>query len=582
MISRLNNYTVDIQNIKFTSEEGNVLPKTAVITFTHPGKSDTEVDHFGYLDSEDIYKLIGENKDICLDYCYIDKLSLSEYRTARTLDKKEYIKIKSFSAKKAFFNPKEIIDLSFAEIENGDVSFESSCFASGDLSFNSSIFPDGSVSFAHALLNCDLIDFANSSFKSGEVTFKNAIFTKGTKDFQYTDFGESNVIFINTEFNNGDVSFINAMFGDGELSFKVAHFGNGKKDFHYAKFGTGDIDFERTEFGDGRVDFRKVEFNHCRVNFNRAVFGNGGLTFEGCELKNGKFNFKKVLMGDGGLDFSVVEFENVEAYFNGSEFGKGSINFYGSKFKKLSVKSCHLDHYVDLRLAKAEYLDLSDTIIRDILDLKPYDFPVDIITVNFDGMRLVGHLYLGWNENNVKNLIENQEDTSERSKGEQFRTLKQNFNLTGRYQDEDKAYVLFKRYEAKAELYEAIKEKSISAIWKYPAYAFKWLVFDKIGLYATAPGRVLLSVFFIWFTFGVIYYVIQLFGLGKTMSAVGNPDNITVLSQSFYHSAITFFTIGYGDVYPQGLSRLFSSFEGFMGVFMMSYFTVAFVRKVLR
>ncbi|MBK7710318.1 MAG: hypothetical protein IPJ37_04745 [Bacteroidales bacterium] len=42
------------------------------------------------------------------------------------------------------------------------------------------------------------------------------------------------------------------------------------------------------------------------------------------------------------------------------------------------------------------------------------------------------------------------------------------------------------------------------------------------------------------------------------------------------------FTIGYGDVYPVGLSRLVSGLEGFMGVFMMSYFTVAFVRKVLR
>ena len=78
------------------------------------------------------------------------------------------------------------------------------------------------------------------------------------------------------------------------------------------------------------------------------------------------------------------------------------------------------------------------------------------------------------------------------------------------------------------------------------------------------------------------YYLVQLSGLGKTVSAVGNPDNLTPLLQSFYHCAVTFFTIGYGDVYPQGLSRVVSGLEGFMGVFMMSYFTVAFVRKVLR
>jgi hypothetical protein len=67
-----------------------------------------------------------------------------------------------------------------------------------------------------------------------------------------------------------------------------------------------------------------------------------------------------------------------------------------------------------------------------------------------------------------------------------------------------------------------------------------------------------------------------------TLSSVNNPDNLTPFLQSFYHSAVTFFTIGYGDVFPQGMSRIVSGLEGFMGVFMMSYFTVAFVRKVLR
>jgi hypothetical protein len=92
----------------------------------------------------------------------------------------------------------------------------------------------------------------------------------------------------------------------------------------------------------------------------------------------------------------------------------------------------------------------------------------------------------------------------------------------------------------------------------------------------------LLSVVVFWFFFGLVYYFMEILGLGKTISAVGNPDNLSKLLQSFYHSAITFFTIGYGDVYPMGLSRVVSGMEGFMGVFMMSYFTVAFVRKVLR
>jgi hypothetical protein len=582
MVTHLNNFSVDIKNLKFVTDEGKILPKTAILTFNETDNRNKKVELYGFIDTDEIYKLIDNNQDICLDYCYIDRFSLSEYRNTKDLGKKDTVKIKSFSARNSFFNSLVKIDLSFAEFENGPINFENSCFAKGDLSFNTTHFPKGDVKFAYVVFNCESIDFANASFKTGEVTFKNAIFTKGTKDFQYADFGEGDVTFINTEFNDGDVSFINAIFGDGELSFKVARFGTGKKDFHYAKFGNGDISFERTEFGNGRTDFRKVEFNRCKVNFNRALFGDGGLTFEGCELKGGKFNFKKVMAGDGGLDFSLAEFENAEAYFDGSELGKGSMNFYNSKFQKLSLKSCHLDQYCDLRLAKTDFLDLSDTIVRDIIDLKPYDFPVAINTINFEGMRMIGRLYLGWHENEVKKVIENQPETSERSKGEQFRTLKQNFNVTGQYTDEDQAYIYFKRYEAKAELHEAIKKKPLSRLWEYPGYFFQWLVFDKIGLFATAPGRVLFSVSIAWFTFGCIYFLIHLTGWGDTVSSVGNPDHISMLAQCFYHSAITFFTIGYGDVYPMGISRIFSALEGFMGVFMMSYFTVAFVRKILR
>jgi hypothetical protein len=49
-----------------------------------------------------------------------------------------------------------------------------------------------------------------------------------------------------------------------------------------------------------------------------------------------------------------------------------------------------------------------------------------------------------------------------------------------------------------------------------------------------------------------------------------------------YYSAITFFTIGYGDYFGGGIIKLLAVLEGFSGVFLMSYFTVAFVRKILR
>ena len=57
---------------------------------------------------------------------------------------------------------------------------------------------------------------------------------------------------------------------------------------------------------------------------------------------------------------------------------------------------------------------------------------------------------------------------------------------------------------------------------------------------------------------------------------------LSLVAKSFYHSAITFLTIGYGDYYPSWIIRWISSVVGFTGLFLMSYFTVAFVRKILR
>jgi len=287
-------------------------------------------------------------------------------------------------------------------------------------------------------------------------------------------------------------------------------------------------------------------------------------------------------MGSGPKNFNLMEMMNAEINFERTEFGNGDVSFNNSHFKVLSLKSCHLDHYVDLRLARAQILDVSDTIVRDIIDLEPYDFKINIDVLDMSGMRLIGKLYVDWKLNNCKEIIINQEETSIRQKAEQFRILKENFSGTGKYDDEDEAYVMFKRFEANANMTEAIAENKWARIWEYPEFAFKWFVFDKIGLYATSPGRVLLSVVFFWIFFGTTYFIIHLSGLGQTMSSVQNPDKLSPFLQSFYHSAITFFTIGYGDVFPMGLSRIVSGLEGFMGVFMMSYFTVAFVRKVLR
>jgi len=257
------------------------------------------------------------------------------------------------------------------------------------------------------------------------------------------------------------------------------------------------------------------------------------------------------------------------------------LSFNSAVFKVLSLRSCHLDHYVDLRIASADELDLSDSIVRDIVDLEPYNVKVSIRILNLSGMRLLGKIYLDWKRNDCMNAILNQESTDLQTKAEQFRILKENYNVTGKYDDEDRAYVMFKRLEAKAALEEAKKSlKGIRLVSAYLNYGFRYLVFDAAGQYATNPVRVLVSMGVSYVFFSLIYLFEMLFTRADIIASV--DDKLSVVAKAFYHSAITFLTIGYGDHYPFGPIRWMSGVEGFVGLFLMSYFTVAFVRKILR
>lgn len=575
-------FSAEIINEPCTPEEGITYPRTARLTFTSIDGHTELVEDLGYLEQDEIFEKIRKGEDLVLDHCYIRALSMAEYREKYKLDKKDAVEIKNLSARRAFFDNKHPVDLTFAKFTGSDVNFEKAFFAKSSVSFHTSVIEGGGLDFSDAKVLTGDLTFISLDITSGQVNFKNARFGPGSVDFQDAVLGEGEVIFTNCDFGDGDVSFVNTQFGDGAVSFKVAVFGEGKVDFHYAKFGDGDISFERTEFGPGKKDFRTVEFGTGRVNFNRSVFGEGDVSFEACQLKKGKISFKRAEFGRGKINFELGEFDEIDAGFDRADFGEGSISFHQSRFKTLSLVSCHINNYLDLRVGSCEFIDLSDTIARDIIDLKPYEYDIEVERINFAGMRLIGRIYIDWKMNDVKNLIYRQKDTSKKIKAEQFRTLKENFNVTGQYSDEDKAYLEFKRLESKSILEESIEELPVSALWMYPVYGFKLLVFDWAGQYATNPLRVIISMLTTYTFYSFLLVFLTRFTRADVVSSLGDPDKLGLLAKSFYHCAITFLTIGYGDYYPSGNIRWVSSVIGFTGLFLMSYFTVAFVRKILR
>ena len=580
MVPGHSSFSVEIKKLKFITEEGKRFPCTALIKFHLEGKDKPLVELMGYMGEKEIYKAIDQGEALNLDYCYIDKFSLKDYRLLRNLNSREVVKINGFTAKNSLFGGYTTLDFSFALFEGNEFSMENAWITRGDIIFESSKFKTELASFHNTRFPDGYFNFKNVAFESDDVSFKNCKFGEGEKDFQYASFQQGSVSFVNTEFTGGDINFINANFGHGDVSFKIARFGSGKVDFHFATFNTGKISFERTEFGDGRVDFRTVEFGAGRVNFNRSVFGKGEVVFDECEMDSGKFSFKRAIIHAGLFSFEEVMFEHVDVSFERTYFGKGKVSFYKSWLNSLSLNFCHLDGFVDLRINQCHLLDMSNTIVRDIIDLNPHEFAAKIQTLYVAGMRLIGRIYLDWRLNHVKRLIDTQESSSHRVKAEQYRILKENFKNLGLYNDEDRAYVEFKRHESRADLALAIAQKPVSALYQYPLYWFKLGLFDRAGLYATSPVRVLITMLFSFVLFSFGYYFLLRFSAADIVASV--DDQLSMLARSFYHSAVTFLTIGYGDHYPYGTVRIFSAIEGFLGLFLMSYFTVAFVRKILR
>ncbi len=469
------------------------------------------------------------------------------------------------------------------EFNDGDVLFTDTKFGNGLITFKVADFGTGRIDFSRVLFGKDETTFEKVNFGNGDISFRSADFQNGKVNFTSSEFGNGKKSFINTNFGNGNLYFKNVNFGNGAVSFRLANFGSGTADFHFCEFGTGNVQFDRSVFLSGSVNMKAVNFGEGKVSFDKTFFGDNNITLEGSSLK-GILLIKDSVFGKGEFNFSEADFKDCDVEINNVDFGIGKITFRQSTFKTLSLSGSQLDNYFNLQITSCKMLDLSNTVVKDILDINPPDFDPKIEAVDFSGMRLLGRIYIDWRRANLKQLIYNQNSTK-KSKEEQFRILKENYNVTGQYSYEDEAYVEFKRTEAIAHLKDDIAKRPGLKIFAYINYIFKWLVFDKMGKFATDPLRVLFTMLLTYLFFTFLYIFLAKIGNVHIVSSLFDPSDPRILGpvgKAFYHSAITFLTIGYGDYYPEGISRWISSIEGFVGLFLMSYFTVAFVRKILR
>ena len=551
-------YKVSIVNKAFEVGDSREFVKTAHVEMFDSFGKPLDIREYGYLDVKDVYKDLAAGKELNFNNCYIKDFSLSEFRKLNKMAADAYVEVNGLSAISAFLDADHEIDFSYCHIKGDALHFLNTSFSSSSLNFFQARFDKGDKDFSNAFFSCKDVNFQYADFNEGFISFKDCVFQS------------DNISFVNSNFSTGKVTFMGTVFGNANIAFQ------------FAKFGEGDISFEKVSMTGKRIDFSKVEFGDGRVDFRMSEFGDGDISFDECEMGEGKLRFRKAKFGSGRISFELSMMSKCDLSFERTEFGTGELTFYQAMCRSITFDSSHLNNYVDLRFTHCERIEMTSAIVRDIEALTNEKGGVRIDEINFSGMRNLGKLFLDWYDNDVLNLIYNQKDTNIKQKSEQFRMLKEEFRNLGQYTDEDKAYLEFKRLELKDRKNRAVRKNKFNALWMYPVYWGEYLIFDQIGHYATNPLRVLFSMIISFWVITFMYIGLIMTTDADIVSSLGDPDHLSLITKSVYHSAITFLTIGYGDYYPSGIIRWVSSLEGFVGLFLISYFTVAFARKVLR
>jgi len=101
--------------------------------------------------------------------------------------------------------------------------------------------------------------------------------------------------------------------------------------------------------------------------------------------------------------------------------------------------------------------------------------------------------------------------------------------------------------------------------------------YEKLGMKSLCICYLFFCLCIILF-FGFMYQLVWISEVGGLMDKNGILDLNIHSSDPHYFSGVTFFSLGYGDIYPIGLSKLLAIIEVFIGHF----FTVVIIATLLQ
>ena len=470
-------------------------------------------------------------------------------------------------------NFKKSVSFEFAKF-SGNVYFLGTKFSKEANFYNAKFL--GNANFLKAEFSGNAI-FYNAKF-SGNVDFRVTKFLKEA-NFRYSKFS-GNVYFLGTKFSR-NAEFLNTQF------LKEANFYN-------AKF-SGSIDFEETKFLN-EANFRESTFSE-EANFYNAKFSSN-TNFLKAEF-SGNANFLKAEF-IGNAEFRVTKFLN-EANFRDSTFSKEA-NFYNAKF------SGKFEFFPE----KSETIIFENTYFSDNIRIKTDMSKCSFANSNIERVDMTDSIWIRDDDKPKKSFsafyerIRNKVGLPKTSiiicedyQGELSSNWKE---LEGIYRRLKQSYQKFGDTSTAGKFYYQemeCKRKQLKGIDKH----FWYLFYKKLCGYGEKPFNVIWASLFLIFVsaFSYLFGGIELLGsevfdvtprvIDYSLSlnsygfnwAITNIDSVLEdFLLCLYTSVITFTTLGYGDVRPIGVSRIFASLEAGLGIIMTALFIFVFTRKMLR
>ena len=119
-------------------------------------------------------------------------------------------------------------------------------------------------------------------------------------------------------------------------------------------------------------------------------------------------------------------------------------------------------------------------------------------------------------------------------------------------------------------------------------WSFKWVfsvLVDKLCGYGEKPENTVIFSLYLILISAILYFM---FGVhhGDTVLQMDFSQsawhNLKTFFMTLYYSVVTFTTLGYGDITPFGITRLFAAIEAFIGSFTIALFVVVFVKRMTR